>query len=144
MHYLKEGPASGVTERAFKVKDSEGTGEHEATVGEALGALLDFYDVQHLFFVQKSLLLSPKEGRSYNRLVDVLKAAPQFPPYYAIEGEDFNLLKKLLEWALPPSPWWRQSAELLAFLDSAPTKMPQDAQDNHKAAVAQAEALVGK
>ena len=126
MRYIQDGPF--VTAVPFKVNDNPADEGHDATIVEVLKLILNWYSMNHVYHVQQGHTLSPKDVRAYNRLYDILEKEPAFQPYYALEDSDAELLKRLVEWVVPASPFFRQQGAIERILSDAKEHMPEDAE----------------
>ena len=126
MRYIANGLFDKHSGKPFKIKDMEDdVPEHDASIAEVLKVTLAFYDNEHKIFVQLGkVLTAPSEAAAFNRIMDVLKEAPE-EGYIAFESEDFTILQKLIGWTVPQCPWWRDGALIDELLTKAPKTLPE-------------------
>lgn len=134
MRYIEETTFIGLKGEPFVTeKPSENIPAHDATTGEMLALLLLTYDTNHDYFATiKKMGLSAKEIARFNFIDAILEAGPSLKvgkgkdatSWWEFEDQDFNLLKKLLDWCGPEAPWWRQSVAFDAMLTAAAKDKP--------------------
>ena len=126
MRYIKNDLFTKHSGKPFLYDDTESeVAEHEATISEVLSLALNFYDKQHLLFViRDSKALSPKETEAFNDALTILEADPTEGQYHALAPEQFDIVKKVVGWAVPLMSWWRGLPTLEELLNRAPNKLP--------------------
>ena len=144
MYYVKDEEFKPLIKQPFKLNDdAKKIPVHDATTGEVLNAILDFYSTQHLYFIQRGIVLSPKEIRSYNRLVDIFENKPALDNYFCVENADAEVLRRLIESIVPATPFFRHQEGIEKILESAPTQLPKGVElpdrNGHKASLPQKE-----
>lgn len=137
MKYLKNDLFIAITGKPFVVKETddesgEVTFDGEASIGKMLEVTLKTYELSHATFVRQGNVLPPTEIVSYNRVMDILKEEPQENGYYRFESEpDFKVLKKVIGWVVPVSPWWRNGPGIQEVLDQAVSELPTDGKSDN-------------
>jgi|TARA_Y100000310_G_scaffold307799_1_gene350192 hypothetical protein len=125
MRYLRDELVNDITGLPFEIEDPEkGVEKHEGTLGELLGLVMQVYDVNHSYFVSKDKLLSPSETADFNRLVKVAEEGPKQGGWFHLETGDLTTLTKVVEWAMPISPFWRHYPQVKSVLAKAPEELP--------------------
>lgn len=128
MRYVKDDVFSpvGMTELTITDSENKSIEPHAATVGEVLKLVLNSFVPQ-----QGKSLNTPAEIRKFNKVLDILEAGPK-NGIYAFEQEQFELLKRVVNWTAPqlllggnpPKPFWRNAPQLEDILEKAPEAMP--------------------
>ena len=106
MHYLKDGPFDGHR------------GQGEETIGETLAGLAGQY------VPVQGLTLKTAEIRKLNKAIDVLEADPE-DGYFAIEDEDFKVLKQVAVTLAENSSLARSAPIIEDILNGAVTEKPE-------------------
>lgn len=94
---------------------------HHARTADVLALALRIYDENHNRFVRDGRLLSPTEIEAFNRALGILEASGDV---IALETTDYTLVVKVVGWAFPTSPVWRETPTILALLQKATTLPP--------------------
>lgn len=134
--YLKFETFTKHTGKPFMIADpEEGIEEHEASVAEALQAFLSFFDVNHDLFAFKEnppKVLSDAQADAYNSAVATLKADPQEADFegqqwHRLDSAEYEVIKKVTEWVMPLSRWWREGKIVKDLLAAAgeQTQLPE-------------------
>ena len=110
MHYIQDGPFEGHK----KVEDQ--------TIGQVLA------DFAGMYQPIDGLKLSTAEIRKLNKAIDALESGPE-DGCFAIEDEDFNVLKKVTVALIESSSLARAAPYVEDLLVAAPTSKPE-APDN--------------
>ena len=105
MHYLKDGPFEGYR------------GQGDKTIGETLAGLSGQY------VPIQGLTLKTAEIRKLNRAIDVLESDPE-DGYFAIEDEDFKVLKQVAVTLAENSSLARSAPVIEDILNTAVTEKP--------------------
>ena len=127
MRYIKDELFTRHSGRPFVIQDTDSEeGKHEATVIEVLRVTMAYYDINHaLVAVKNNNLLSNPDVTAYNAVMKILEGDPQENGYYRFESTDFEVLQKVVGWAIPLSSWWRDAAVVENLLEAAVSELPE-------------------
>ena len=134
MKYIKERKLEGQKYGGEITDEEAGTTLKgpKATIGQMFLETLKFYESQHLYFVQQrppQILSTPSEILGFNRTKEILEGKPQEEGYWRFEDPDFNVLKKVIDWTVPISPWWRDGELYHNILEEATERIPKTKAD---------------
>lgn len=106
MRYLEDGPFQG-----------HKTIDEEKTIGEV------FAEVASSYVPIEGMVLKTAEIRKLNKSIDVFEAGPE-DGYFALEDEDFNVLKRVLVTLVESTNLARSAPDIEDILNGAMAEKP--------------------